>query len=76
MLRHIASRIFGVVAALLALHATDARSVEAVLDEQWFVVRIGGAVVGTATERYQGGQEGVSYQAHMNIRFSRLGTPI
>jgi hypothetical protein len=64
------------VAALLALHATDARSVEAVLDEQWFVVRIGGAVVGTATERYQGGQEGVSYQAHMNIRFSRLGTPI
>jgi transglutaminase-like putative cysteine protease len=44
--------------------------------EQWFVVRIGGAVVGTATERILDGPEGASYQAHMNIRFTRLGTPI
>lgn len=45
-------------------------------EEQWFVVKVGGAVVGTATERYQAGDDGVSYQAHMNIRFTRLGTPI
>ena len=52
-------------------HATTAEDAE-----QWFVVRIGGAVVGTATERLIAGPEGTSYQAHMNIRFTRLGTPI
>lgn len=64
-------------ALALAIAVGGARAAAAVVPaEQWFVVRIGGSVVGTATERVQVGPEGASYQAHMNIRFTRLGTPI
>ncbi len=75
MSRRAPARFF--ISALFVL-ALDAGIVRAASEpeEQWFTVRIGGAVVGTATERYRHGPEGVSYQAHMNIRFTRLGTPI
>jgi hypothetical protein len=76
MPRPTAIRLLGLTILSLALGGAIARAAEVPVDEQWFVVRIGGAVVGTATERYQGGEEGVVYQAHMNIRFTRLGTPI
>ena len=70
------SRLVGLTILFLACGGTSARASDDSLQEQWYVVRIGGAVVGTATERYQDRDEGVSYQAHMNIRFTRLGTPI
>lgn len=65
-----------ILSLVLLVVGTAPRAADVAVDEQWFVVRIGGSVVGTATERYQDGDEGVSYQAHMNIRFTRLGTPI
>ena len=61
---------------LVALLPLASRGTSPDVEEQWFVVRIGGSVVGTATERYQRSDDAVSYQAHMNIRFNRLGTPI
>lgn len=69
------TRVLAFALAWLAFGLVPAHA-ELPAEEQWFVVRIGGAVVGTATERYQKGVDGASYQAHMNIRFSRLGTPI
>ncbi len=65
-----------ILAAMLGILAAHARGATPEVEEQWFVVRIAGSVVGTATERYQRSDEAVSYQAHMNIRFTRLGTPI
>ena len=69
-----AFRLF--LAGIFVLVAVAAQAAPPEVEEQWFVVRIGGSVVGTATERYQRSDEAVSYQAHMNIRFNRLGTPI
>jgi hypothetical protein len=69
------ARVLLTALCALGLFAGAARA-QAEDDEQWFVVRIAGAVVGTATERFQSGPDGISYQAHMNIRFNRLGTPI
>ncbi len=68
--------VFGFAPLLLVLLSASVRAETPSVDEQWFVVRVGGAVVGTASERYQSGDDGASYQAHMNIRFTRLGTPI
>lgn len=76
MSRPAPARLLAASLFVLALGAGLARAAGVEHEEQWFVVRIGGSVVGTATERYQEGSEGVSYQAHMNIRFTRLGTPI
>jgi hypothetical protein len=44
--------------------------------ENWYVVKIGGATVGTASESMVDGPEGTLFRAHMNVRFARLGTPI
>ncbi len=68
--------LFLLGASVLALAGATGRAADSHLDEQWFVVRIGGAVVGTGTERFQEVDGGLDYQAHMNIRFTRLGTPI
>ena len=45
-------------------------------DESWFVIRISGSNVGTATERWsRTGSEHV-FQAQMNLSFTRMGTPL
>ncbi len=44
--------------------------------ETWYVVRIGGATVGTASERRDHEATGTLFQAHMSVRFTRLGTPL
>lgn len=44
--------------------------------DTWYVVRIGGATVGTASESLVESATGVIFSAHMNVRFSRLGTPL
>ena len=45
-------------------------------EETWFVVRIGGIPVGTASERVsEAGGEHV-FQAQMRVSFTRLGTPL
>ncbi len=45
-------------------------------DEDWFVIRIGGSAVGTASERWLKGAEEIVFQAQMNLSFSRMGTPL
>ncbi|HET6348227.1 MAG TPA: transglutaminase-like domain-containing protein [Candidatus Krumholzibacteria bacterium] len=45
-------------------------------DEQWFVVRMGGSAVGTASERWTHGETETVFQAQMNLSFTRLGTPL
>jgi hypothetical protein len=70
------ARVVATVLCALGLFLGAARAQTDDGDEQWFVVRIAGAVVGTATERFHESSDGISYQAHMNIRFNRLGTPI
>src|SRR5262245_12882845 len=76
MSRTLSTRLFGLALLPLVFGCGPARAAHDALEEQWYVVRIAGAVVGTATERYQGRDDGVSYQAHMNVHFTRLGTPI
>lgn len=44
--------------------------------ETWYVVRIGDATVGTASEVREHRPTGTVFQAHMNVRFTRLGTPL
>jgi hypothetical protein len=44
--------------------------------ETWYVVRIGGATVGTASETLVERSDGTVFSAHMNVRFTRLGTPL
>ena len=44
--------------------------------DTWYVVRIGGATVGTASETLVESPAGVVFGAHMNVRFTRLGTPL
>ncbi|HEX5132216.1 MAG TPA: transglutaminase-like domain-containing protein [Candidatus Krumholzibacteria bacterium] len=44
--------------------------------ETWYVVRIGGATVGTASESLVESPAGMVFRAHMNVRFTRLGTPL
>jgi len=44
--------------------------------DTWYVVRIGGATVGTASESLVSGTGGVVFSAHLSVRFTRLGTPL
>jgi transglutaminase-like putative cysteine protease len=44
--------------------------------ERWFVVRIAGTTVGTASERWTPGADDVVFEAQMNVRFTRMGTPL
>jgi hypothetical protein len=44
--------------------------------EDWFVIRIGGSAVGTASERWITGDEDTDFQAQMNLSFTRMGTPL
>lgn len=44
--------------------------------ETWYVVRIGGTTVGTASETLAESPAGVVFGAHMSVRFTRLGTPL
>jgi hypothetical protein len=45
-------------------------------DEDWFMIRIGGSAVGTASERWTKSADEVVFQAQMNLSFSRMGTPL
>jgi hypothetical protein len=45
-------------------------------DEDWFVIRIGGSAVGTASERFTKVGDEIVFQAQMNLSFSRMGTPL
>jgi hypothetical protein len=45
-------------------------------EESWFVVRIGGIPVGSASERWTAGATEQVFQAQMNVRFTRMGTPL
>ncbi|HKW14427.1 MAG TPA: hypothetical protein VJS69_08080, partial [Candidatus Krumholzibacteria bacterium] len=48
----------------------------AAADEDWFVIRIGGSAVGTASERWTAGDGETNFQAQMNLSFTRMGTPL
>ncbi|HEX6789718.1 MAG TPA: transglutaminase-like domain-containing protein [Candidatus Krumholzibacteria bacterium] len=55
---------------------TDADQPATQPDEQWFLIRMSGANVGTAAERWsRTGSENV-FQAQMNLSFTRMGTPL
>jgi hypothetical protein len=45
-------------------------------DEDWFMIRIGGSAVGTASERWTTGDKETVFQAQMNLSFTRMGTPL
>jgi len=68
----------GPLIALLLSAATLApgRASAITQTDAWYVVRIGGAAVGTASETLVEGEAGMQFRAHMNVRFSRLGTPL
>jgi len=44
--------------------------------ESWFIVRIGDVPVGTASERWSEEAGVILFRAHMNINFTRMGTPL
>ena len=70
-------RIFAVGSlALILLPAAGVTAADPAFDEQWFVVRIAGSVVGTASERWSGADGERVFQAQMNVSFSRMGTPL
>jgi Transglutaminase-like superfamily len=48
----------------------------AAADEDWFIIRIGGSAVGTASERWTTGDKESDFQAQMNLSFTRMGTPL
>lgn len=64
------------IAALLAATPAPAPASHASSNDTWYVVRIGGATVGTASESLVHGATETVFRAHMNVRFTRLGTPI
>ena len=44
--------------------------------EDWFLIRIGGSAVGTASERWITGDRETDFAAQMNLSFTRMGTPL
>jgi transglutaminase-like putative cysteine protease len=44
--------------------------------DTWYVVRIGGSTVGTASESLVADSSSIVFSAHMSVRFTRLGTPL
>ena len=46
------------------------------LDEDWFMIRMGGSAVGTASERWTQAADELVFQAQMNLSFTRMGTPL
>jgi hypothetical protein len=48
----------------------------AAAEEDWFVIRIGGSAVGTASERWITNDRETDFQAQMNLSFTRMGTPL
>jgi hypothetical protein len=76
---HHRTRAFLAGAGLLLSHAALAPAADppaSTVEEQWFVIRISGTNVGTATERWtRTGSEDV-FQAQMSLSFTRLGTPL
>jgi hypothetical protein len=61
---------------LLCAGAAAAETPVPAADEQWFLIRVSGATVGTASERWaSSGSESV-HQAQMSLSFSRMGTPL
>ena len=70
--------LFAPISCLLVAAAVTAPMPEAqgVGTDTWYVVRIGGATVGTASESLVEGPAGVVFSAHMSVRFTRLGTPL
>jgi hypothetical protein len=59
-----------------AAAASPASPTDGPARETWYVVRIGGTAVGTASESLAEGPTGIVFNAHLSVRFSRLGTPI
>jgi len=64
------------IAALLAALPASTSVSSASANDTWYVVRIGDATVGTASESLVHSKTETVFRAHMNVRFSRLGTPI
>jgi len=76
--RHAKAALWGLgilLAAALA-GAVAAPQLPAAPDEDWFVIRIGGSAVGTASERWTHGDGETLFQAQMNLSFTRMGTPL
>lgn len=61
---------------LAAVFSVSAAPRLPVADEDWFVIRIGGSAVGTASERWTHGATETVFQAQMNLSFMRMGTPL
>jgi transglutaminase-like putative cysteine protease len=66
------------VAVSLAVPAIAAAEADrpSIADESWFIVRIGGIPVGSASERWFEHANEHVFQAQMNVRFTRMGTPL
>jgi hypothetical protein len=62
------------LAAAGTVSASDRPATEP--DEQWFVIRIDGANVGTGVERWSRTASETVFQAQMSLSFSRMGTPL
>ena len=61
---------------LIAASSAPAAAAGAPGSDNWYVVRIGGATVGTASESLLADSSGIVFSAHMSVRFTRLGTPL
>jgi Transglutaminase-like superfamily len=72
----IATRFLPTVLLAVAFALPSAAATSSSNRETWYAVRIGDATVGTASERRDQKATGTVFQAHMNVRFTRLGTPL
>lgn len=66
----------GILLAPVLTGGAAAPQLPAAADESWFVIRIGGSAVGTASERWTHGDSETNFQAQMNLSFTRMGTPL
>src|SRR5258707_13324 len=66
----------GILLAAALAGGAAAPQLPAAPDEDWFVIRIGGSAVGTASERWTTGDREINFQAQMNLSFTRMGTPL
>jgi hypothetical protein len=66
----------GILLATILTVGAAGPQLPAAPDEDWFVIRIGGSAVGTASERWTKTADELVFQAQMNLSFSRMGTPL
>src|SRR5215468_4513161 len=66
----------GILAVSTTAGGTAAPQLPPGTDEDWFLIRIEGSAVGTASERWTTGDKETNFQAQMNLSFTRMGTPL